>query len=81
MIRSCSTCEYRDHLGDEYPCIDCDEWGNHYEPKEKTNEYRLKKASRNEVVTMLFDLVTNMPDYDNNDECLNFLNNWLDDIK
>lgn len=81
MIRSCGTCVYRDHLGDEYPCIDCDEWENHYEPKEKTNQYELKNANRNKMVTMLFDLVTNMPDYDNNDECLNFLNNWLDDIK
>ena len=50
MIRSCGTCVYRDHLGDEYPCIDCDEWENHYEPKEKTNQYELKNANRNKMV-------------------------------
>lgn len=81
MIRSCGTCAYRDLLGEKYPCVDCDEYNSNYEPREKTNLHKLKNANRNKMVTILFDLVTNMPDCDNDDEYLNFLNNWLDDIK
>lgn len=73
MEKSCGACAYRNYLGDEYPCIDCNEDRCNFEPMEKTNEYKLKKASRSKMIAVLLNLITLTRGY-NDDECLKFLN-------
>lgn len=73
MIKSCSACAYRNYLGDEHPCVDCDEDRCNFEPEEKTNEYKLKTAGRKKMTMVLLNLITLTRGY-NDDECLNFLN-------
>ena len=75
MEKSCSACAYRNYLGDEHPCIDCDDNRCNFEPMKKTNEYKLKSANRNKMIAMLLGLIASARFYDNDDECLNFLNN------
>ena len=75
MEKSCSACAYRNYLGDEHPCIDCDDNRCNFEPMKKTNEYKLKSANRNKIVAMLLGLVASARFYDNDEECLDFLNN------
>lgn len=74
MVKSCSACAYRNYLGDEYPCVDCDEDRCNFEPMVKTNEYKLKSVSRAKMTMMLLDLIARSQGY-NDDERLNFLNN------
>lgn len=74
MEKSCGACAYRNYLGDEHPCIDCDEDRCNFEPMKKTNEYKLKKASRSKMIAVLLNLITLTRGY-NDDECLKFLNN------
>lgn len=74
MVKSCSACAYRNYLGDEHPCIDCDDNRCNFEPMVKTNEYKLKSVSRAKMTMMLLDLIARSQGY-NDDERLNFLNN------
>ena len=68
MERSCSACAYRNYLGDEHPCVDCDDNRCNFEPMKKTNEYKLRSANRNKMIAMLLGLVASARFYDNDDE-------------
>ena len=52
MEKSCSACAYRNYLGDEHPCVDCDDNRCNFEPMKKTNEYKLKSANRNKIIAI-----------------------------